>query len=375
MYYYQEPYKRAVKAKIVKKEDGKYLLDKTILYEGGGGQPPDVGFVLCNGEEKRIVHTGNLWHEIDCNLEGEIEMMLDWNFRYEMMKSHTAEHAFFRFLQNKGAELVKISLGEESSIIFKGDIEIEDIIEAEENTRELISEGREVRTFWIEKNKANNFPELRIKKERIKGDKIRIVEIVNHDLSACKGIHVKNLKEIEDFAVVRFRKGKKKEVKFIVGNKAKKFHYKMSRDFRRLLWKHEIESDKFEKYLDNLLYEREVLFSALKSLSNEMPFIIKRCGDLEILFRIIPGADRKTMVRRMMELTKEKGKIAIFGDPISHSISCAFSEELKQHKQEAIKILKELGGKGGGGERFISGYIPDPEEFIEKFKEKICKTI
>jgi alanyl-tRNA synthetase len=65
---------------------------------------------------------------------------------------------------------------------------------------------------------------LRIKIERIKEDSVRVVEIEGHDLSACKGIHVENLSEIGDFAVVSFKGGRRKEVKFIVGEAAREHH-------------------------------------------------------------------------------------------------------------------------------------------------------
>ena len=375
MLYYEEPYTKRIRAKILKKEDGKCLLDRTILYEGGGGQPADRGYVICDGKKVRIEHLGELWHRCNCNSGEEIEIELDWNFRYYMMRSHTAEHTFFRFLQERGAELIKIALGEESSIMFKGDIEIEDVLEAEEKTRELIKKGIEVKSFWISKEEVENYTELRIKKERIKGEKVRVVNIEGHDLSACKGIHVKNLREIGDFAVTKFRRGKKKEVKFVIGDKAKEFHYSMSKTLRRVAWGENIEVEKFERVFHNVLREKEIMSEALKSLSEEMDFEKENCKGVKIAYRIIPGAERKIIVRKMMEFTNTPKRIALFGDPVSHSVSCAFSEDMKHLRELAMELIKKLGGKGGGGERFISGSTPDEKKFIERIKEEICKNI
>ena len=374
MLYYEEPYLKKITAKIVQKEKNRVLLNRTILYEGGGGQPPDHGTVRCHEKELEITHIGGLWHEIngDCNSES-IEILLDWNFRYRMMKSHTAEHVFFRLLQNRGAELIKINLGEISSILFYGDIDIEDVLEAERKTKELIDESKSVRTFWIDKNEVPLYPKLRIKKDRIKGDRIRIVEIETHDISACRGIHVNNLSEIDDFAVLKFRDGNRKEVKFVVGKDARKFHHSASQTLRRIAWENKVEIEKMSAFVRNILIREKNMSYALKQVSEEIKFTKENCNGIEIFFRVFYGGERKIIVKRMMEyVTENTNRVIIYGDKEKQSIMCAFSPNLIWIKYLFLQLLNEHGEHGGGKGNFVSGSAKNIEHFMDYVKRNIC---
>ncbi len=374
MLYYEAPYLREVEVNVIKKEGSMYLLSNTILYPGGGGQPEDYGTAICGGRELRVRHTGNLWHELsgDCDCE-RIKLVLDWERRYWLMRSHTAEHTFFRFLQNRGAELGKVALGEESTIIFEGDITIEDILDAERETRRLIREGREVRVFWIEREEMSIYPQLRIRLDRIRDEKIRVVEIEGHDISACKGIHVKNLAEIGDFCITHVRLGKRKEVKFVVAERAAECHERFSQNLRSVSWRNNVEAEKLDSFIANLLEERERSFEALKAASEMLPFQEEKCGDKKFFYLIFYGGDRKTMVRRIMELVHAHTGIAVYGDLNSHTVMCAFSEGL-EFRELILELLREFGGKGGGRGNFISGRVNNIEEFMEELKRRICEV-
>ena len=369
MLYYEKPYLKRFKAHVLKRESGKFLLNDTILYEGGGGQPADIGYVNCEGKEVEIRHLGGGWHKYNCELSDDVEIIIDWDFRYLMMKSHTAEHTFFRFLQSKGAKLVKISLGEESSIFFKGDLSEEDILEAERRTRELIFQGREVRTFWIDKKDAEKYEDLRINWERIKDSKIRIVEIEDHDLSACKGIHVKNLREIGDFIVTRFRKGKTKEVKFMVGDHASSQHHRYSVEMRKIAWKNNVDIEKIDLFVENLKNENLVLQEILRKETVENDFNEVECKDTKIFWQIF--YDDRIGVRKAMEKVKD-GDVVIFGNPLKNSVSCAYNPQSPQIRDVFMLLLKKYGGKGGGKGNFLSGATNEPQSFIDEFIRELC---
>ncbi len=372
MLYYENPYLKELNTEIVERKGDEYLLKHTILYPGGGGQPPDRGFVLCGEKKYEIVHLGDKWHRINGDCEGEVKIILDWNYRYYVMKSHTAEHAFFRFLQEKGAELVKINLGLESTIFFRGEISIDDVLLAEMKTRELIKKGANVRSFWIRSNDIERYPELRIKRERIKGEKIRIVEIESHDLSACTGIHVKNLSEIGDFAITRYRRGKIKEVKFVVDEKAKEMHYMNSTIVRRLSWKNNVDSGELEKYVENLKDENHRIYEILRNESMHFEFRAKECNGVKIFWQIF--YDDRIGVRKMMEKVNREGGIVMIGNPLKKSVSCAFEPRYGWIRERFLNFLQAQGGKGGGKGNFVSGSVKNPREFIEEFIAKICES-
>ncbi len=374
MLYYKEPYLKSVKARVIEKRDDKYLLDRTILYPGGGGQPADRGVAICNGQKFKISHVGDGWHIIYENRGeciDEVEIHVDWSWRYKMMKLHTAEHAFFRFLQERGAVLGKANFGDESSIVFTGEISIDDIFDAERGVRNLIKKGARVRTFWINKGEVNEYPLLRIRADRIKGDKIRVVEIEGHDTTACKGVHVKNMAEIEDFAVVSFRRGRKKVVKFLVDEEAQEFHHSNSVVIRRMAWEQELELEKIPKYMVNIVEENKKMREALKSYSTSVSFDTYNCNALNFYFASAPCADRKIIVRRMMEIVSDEDTIAVWIDTLNGTVAVAYSQNL-EIKEMLLSVVQEAGGHGGGGRNFLNASLPDVEAFLANLKKVLC---
>ena len=374
MLYYENPYLKIAEVEVKEKKENKCLLSDTILYPGGGGQPADEGIAICNGKEYSIKHIGSLWHEIndECKCD-KIKIILNWERRYLLMRSHTAEHTFFRFLENKGAKMGKIALGEISSIIFQGDIEIEDILDAEEKTRKLIKEGRKVTTFWIERKDIPNYPELRIKIERIKDNKIRVVKIEGHDLSACKGVHISNLSEIEDFAILHFRMGKKKEVKFVIGKAAKDYHYKASQKLRKLLWQRNLDMEKVESYIENLEEENEKMRKALIETSKDAKFNVERCGEIELYYIFLPYAERKIIQRKALDIANHNKAIVIYGIGENNVVCIAYNSSYPWAREKYMELLNKLNGRGGGKGNFVSGSVNDAKSFVEELKKIICK--
>ena len=373
MLYYDEPYCREGEFEILKREGDRILLNDTILYPGGGGQPEDYGMVICENGKFPIIHLGDLWHKVDGHCQGKkVRIILDWERRYLLMRSHTAEHTFFRILENRGARMGKISLGKISSIIFDGDIGIEDILEAEGQTRKLIEEGRKVRSFWIGKNEVKNYPQLRIKLHRIREESVRVVEIEGHDLSACKGIHVGNLREIGDFAIVSVRMGRRKEVKFVIGDKAREYHYKASREIRRIIWSRNLDLERIENYIKNMENENKKMLESLREMSKSAQFNMCLCGNVEVYTLYLPYGDYKILQRRAMEIANHRNAIVLYG--LGENIVCiAFNPAYSWAREEYLNLLKKMGGRGGGKGNFVSGSVENSQEFIPSLKNIICE--
>lgn len=95
--YYEDAYLKEAKAKVLEVKDNALLLDQTIFYPTGGGQPHDRGWI--NGVEVLDVYKdeeGNVWHvvkELEKFKPGdEVELKLDWEYRYKLMRIHSALH-------------------------------------------------------------------------------------------------------------------------------------------------------------------------------------------------------------------------------------------------------------------------------------------
>lgn len=68
--YLEDSYLRECDATVASVKDGKYVvLDQTIFYPNGGGQPYDTGKLLKDGQTFNVVYvgkfSGEISHEVD----------------------------------------------------------------------------------------------------------------------------------------------------------------------------------------------------------------------------------------------------------------------------------------------------------------------
>ncbi len=220
--YLKDSYLRECDAAVVSVKDGKYVvLDQTIFYPKGGGQPWDTGQIVKGDEIYNVVYvgkfSGEISHEIDragLREGGNVHCILDWERRYKLMRSHTAAHVFASLLCRGTGALVTGNQLEEDKTRFdfsleKYDREILDkyIDEANEFLR------RDIRVKWFElpKEEALKIPGIVKMAKALPPDipNLRVVEIVGVDKQADGGTHVKNLREVGQIKLLKTQnKGK-----------------------------------------------------------------------------------------------------------------------------------------------------------------------
>ncbi|MFN2145340.1 MAG: alanyl-tRNA editing protein, partial [Anaerolineales bacterium] len=101
--YQTDSYLRSFQAEVtgIDLEQHAVILDQTAFYPGGGGQPNDVGALLIGGESLQVVRVkrvgGEILHFLDPDSQlpsagTSVTGELDWNRRYQLMRTHTAMH-------------------------------------------------------------------------------------------------------------------------------------------------------------------------------------------------------------------------------------------------------------------------------------------
>ena len=185
-------------------EDG-IILDKTIFYPEGGGQPGDIGKILYNGKNIEIIGTRyqnkKIVHLIEKNnflkINDKIDINLDWDIRYSHMKVHTCLHLLCSIIP---APVTGGSIGDaRGRLDFDIDIKPDkELILKQLN--DLLNQDHLISINEITDHELDQNPELirtmSVKPPRGSG-KIRMISIGDGiDYQPCGGTHVNKTSEI-----------------------------------------------------------------------------------------------------------------------------------------------------------------------------------
>jgi len=206
---YSDSYLRECKSKVQDLNDHGVILDQTVFYPGGGGQPSDHGKLLWEKNEylvkglKRI--DGQIVHLIDGDkpeINSEVLSIIDWNKRYKLMRTHTALHILCGVIWRDYS--ASVTGGDMKPLSGRMDFELKEMSvdfskEVEEKINAEVSEKRGIKVYQLPREEAFQIPDLIRTKINLlpEGIKyVRIVDIEGLDLQADGGTHVNNTSEV-----------------------------------------------------------------------------------------------------------------------------------------------------------------------------------
>ena len=222
---YLDAYARTVEARVAAVDAGdatSVVLDRTVFYPGGGGQPSDRGLILRSRDGRtwtvraaRKVD-GEIAHELEPDgsdppaVGDPVQVDLDWARRLTLMRTHTALHALCGVVwRDFGAQVTGGNMEPGSG---RMDFEFErmsgdlvDTIEATVNAE--LAAARDVRVAMLPRDEAFAIPDLIRTKVNLLPEgieTIRTIEIVGLDLQADGGTHVSNTREVGGIRVTGY---------------------------------------------------------------------------------------------------------------------------------------------------------------------------
>jgi misacylated tRNA(Ala) deacylase len=206
----EDPYAAACDAAVVDVTDaGGVVLDRTVFYAQGGGQPGDVGTLTGpDGSALPVTNTvygpdrATIVHLVgqaagDLNAGDRVRAELDWERRYKRMRIHTALHLL----------IVVLPYPVTGGAIGDGDGRLDfdipdaglDKADVTERLNALIARDAAVGERWITDAELDANPGL-VKTMSVKpprgAGRVRLVDIEGVDLQPCGGTHVRRTGEI-----------------------------------------------------------------------------------------------------------------------------------------------------------------------------------
>jgi misacylated tRNA(Ala) deacylase len=222
--YSTDAYARSMDATVleVDTDDRRVLLDRTVFYPGGGGQPPDTGDLVIGDDRLTVVRVTQdargVWHWIEGGLppRGQaVEGAVDWDRRYQLMRTHTAMHALCGVVWGKYQSPVtggnmKPGEGRLDFELPDWDPDNKGPLEADLNAE--IARGLPIEISFLPREDADMDPSLiRTKVNLLPPSltEVRVVDIVGLDRQADGGTHVESTAEVGAVRIVKIEsKGK-----------------------------------------------------------------------------------------------------------------------------------------------------------------------
>jgi misacylated tRNA(Ala) deacylase len=222
---YVDAYARSVEARVLSVDPADrslVVLDRTVFYPGGGGQPSDKGLFLRSADGRRwtvagarragedVVHQLELGDSDPPQAGDAIEVEVEWARRLMLMRTHTALHALCGVVWRDYGALV--TGGNMEPGAGRMDFEFERMSGElvgqiqEKVNRELLA-ARDVRVAILPRDEAFAIPDLIRTKINLLPpgiSEVRTIEIVGLDLQADGGTHVANTREVGTIRVIGY---------------------------------------------------------------------------------------------------------------------------------------------------------------------------
>ena len=215
-----DSYLKECEAKITQVAEQSVILDQTVFYPMGGGQPGDSGYlILEDGTKLRVEDTQKDDNGIAHHLAPEFSLpaagtkvraVIDWDRRYRHMRMHSSLHLLCSLIDGG---VTGGSISEQKSRL---DFDLQDTkLDKEFLTSELnrlINEDHPMSARWITDEEMAAQQDLvrtmSVKPPSGEG-RVRLMEISGVDLQPCGGTHVSRTSEIGEVQVSKIEnKGK-----------------------------------------------------------------------------------------------------------------------------------------------------------------------
>ncbi len=197
-------------------DDEAVVLDRSIFYPLGGGQPGDTGAIHWEGGSVDVIDTrygeGKAIRHIVAEdaarpqAGDNVRAEIDWDRRYRHMRMHTALHLLGSVLH------YGVTGGNISADKSRLDFDMEDTVDKEEVSKALtalVEENHAVSCRWITDEELAAQPDLvrTMSVQPPKGvGKVRLLEIEGVDLQPCGGTHLKSTGEVGQVRIGKVEK-------------------------------------------------------------------------------------------------------------------------------------------------------------------------
>jgi len=216
--FYDEPEMTRFQAKVIDVIDHSLILDKTLFYPEGGGQPEDNGYITSSsGVKVKMDHAqlvgGVVFHKVSdtspFRVGEKVTGEINAGRRMSHARHHTATHILLSAIKNtlgnhiwqEGAQKGENRSRLDVSHYKRIDVDEQNEIEREAN--KLVMADIPVETAWIDRNEAEQTYGFVLYQGGVPpGETIRVVK-VGSDVQACAGTHMTRTGKVGPIRIIK----------------------------------------------------------------------------------------------------------------------------------------------------------------------------
>ncbi|MCQ2511098.1 MAG: alanine--tRNA ligase-related protein [Lachnospiraceae bacterium] len=373
--FYEDAYRTTCTATVLEcrpsKKGYEIILDQTVFYPEGGGQPGDIGFLNDIPVKDTHEKAGEVLHYTDSPIEAgtTVNASIDWNYRFDLMQQHSGEHMVSGVIHRRwGYENVGFHMGADViTIDLSGELTMEDLGEVEAEVNQAIWQNAPVKVWYPSAEELPSIP-YRSKKE-LTGN-VRIVEFPGIDICACCGMHVAQTGAIgfvKIFSCEKFRTGVR--VEMLSGNRALRYLStinEQNRSISRLLSAKPMKTADAVQSMQNELNEkRQRIYSLEETAFAAKAEELKGAGDVLVFMEdLTPDG-----VRRICDMIQNScgGRAAVFSGTDEAGYKYAVGLPNGDLRTFVKEMNSALNGRGGGKPFFVQGSVQASRAAIENF--------
>lgn len=401
--YYEQVHGTEFDAVVLFAEKDVVVLDQTMFYPEGGGQPADRGTIVQSHTSLSVLDVQKLGKIILHRVEGRLPKVgtiikgrIDRVRRLAHMRHHTGTHVVLAAARQvlgphvwqagaqKGAEDARIDISHFARITDEERRKIEFL------ANELILQAIPIEKVVLRREEAEKRYGFRLYQGGAPTSRnIRVVRIGDVDAQGCGGTHLDNTGEI---GLIKINKTERIQdgvvrIEFSAGIAAVKNIQRMEMLLEDSSSALSVPADQLPKTVTRFFEEWKRLNKVVKELrmgSMDPESLLakaEKVGDVKII-AVQADMGMNEMIGAAKDITDKEPSVVIFvgvTEGQGAQIVVARSPSVKLDAREVIKeAAKTLGGKGGGREHMAQGGGPNGSkaaDALEKAKAAATKAL
>ncbi len=404
--YYEPSDLKECDSVVIHPEKDKVILDRTVFYPEGGGQPCDMGVISTSEKNFKVSDVQRVGDVVVHTVDGHIrkgEMVhcrVDWTRRMALTRHQSGTHIILGSARKvlgghvwqagaqKGLDQSRVD------ILHYKKMNEEEIEKIEIVANEIVLKNIPIEKIWMDRGEAEGRYGFRLYQGGVPvGKKIRVVRIGDFDVEACAGTHLRGTNELGLIKILkteRIQDGVERII-FSAGMASVKHvqkHHALLRESSDILRVFPEQLPKtVQRFFDEWKGQKKLIEKLRKSGAHSPFQVLKESaevvGDVSIMHQIEKDADKnlfEELIAIGRKVNNMEKTVAILGcDYEGGKIIIARSMDLKLDcaalGKEAGKLL---GGGGGGKPEFAQAGGSSSEKLenaIKEIKKKIKKML